>query len=341
MAGRRADGAAMGVVAGRLLRRQPRLRPPRRLQNGNDGQPQRGRLRRGLPAAEPGPDARRSTVPGADAYTTNLLRPFRGLGNINQNTTEFWDTYHSIQTASTAGSERVLLRRQLHAGPVAQGQHRPAAAAAARADGTISIRADQAEYEKLNEKLNLQRHFLKANAVWDMPDVSTAGGGGRRSSATISTTGSSPACFTGQLRRPLQPGLQLPEQRRATVNLTGSPDYGARIIYIGDPGAGCSDNQYGQFNSASVTGPTYGSVGLESGRNITDRLPDKRTRPLPCAHHPPGRRAVSSSSASTRSTRSTARHQRGAAPRSTTTARPTRHPQLAVPRRTARSTRTG
>ena len=38
-------------------------------------------------------------MPGADAYTTNLLRRIAGLANINQNTTEFWDTYHSIQTS--------------------------------------------------------------------------------------------------------------------------------------------------------------------------------------------------------------------------------------------------
>ena len=38
-------------------------------------------------------------MPGGDAYADNLLRTFRGLGNINQNTTEFCDMYHSIQTA--------------------------------------------------------------------------------------------------------------------------------------------------------------------------------------------------------------------------------------------------
>src|SRR5204863_9040694 len=37
-------------------------------------------------------------VPGAGAYTSNLLRTYRGLGNINQNTMEFQDTYHSIQS---------------------------------------------------------------------------------------------------------------------------------------------------------------------------------------------------------------------------------------------------
>jgi hypothetical protein len=58
------------------------------------------------------------------------------------------------------------------------------------------------------------------------------------------------------------------------VNLTGSPDYAAKIVFIGDPGSGCSDNQYAQFNTKAVTGPTYGSVGLESGRNIFGGCPD-------------------------------------------------------------------
>ena len=52
------------------------------------------------------------------------------------------------------------------------------------------------------------------------------------------------------------------------MNLTGSPDYAARIRYVGDPGSGCSDDQYRQFNTSAVTGPQYGSVGLESSRNL-------------------------------------------------------------------------
>ena len=60
----------------------------------------------------------------------------------------------------------------------------------------------------------------------------------------------------------------------AAVNLTGSPDYNARIVFIGDPGSGCSSNQYKQFNTAAVTGPQYGSVGLESGRFLMGGCPD-------------------------------------------------------------------
>src|SRR4030095_8606883 len=51
------------------------------------------------------------------------------------------------------------------------------------------------------------------------------------------------------------------------INLTGSPDYGARVLIIGDPGQGCSSDVYRQFNPAAFQGPPVGSVGLESGNN--------------------------------------------------------------------------
>ena len=51
------------------------------------------------------------------------------------------------------------------------------------------------------------------------------------------------------------------------VNITGSPNYGGRVVLNGDLGSGCSGNQYAQFNTAVVGGPVPGSVGLESGQN--------------------------------------------------------------------------
>src|SRR4029453_7583554 len=50
-----------------------------------------------------------------------------------------------------------------------------------------------------------------------------------------------------------------------SVNLTGSPDYGARVYVVGDPGAGGGSDGYRQFNTAACKGPGYNSVGLESG----------------------------------------------------------------------------
>jgi len=52
--------------------------------------------------------------------------------------------------------------------------------------------------------------------------------------------------------------------------LTGSPDYGARVYVIGDPGNGCRLNEADrlkQFNTSAFKGPGVGSVGLESGNN--------------------------------------------------------------------------
>ena len=68
-----------------------------------------------LPANQD-PTSRPRTVPGAERLDTNLLKPYRGLANINQNTTEFHDTYHSIQGHQPPLPERLLVRRQLHLG---------------------------------------------------------------------------------------------------------------------------------------------------------------------------------------------------------------------------------
>jgi hypothetical protein len=221
-----------------------------------------------------------SATPGANAYPDNYLRALRGLANINQNTTEFWDTYHSIQTAfqrrfqngfSFGANYTLGLSLKGNTGLQQRLQHAP--------DGTISIRADQAEYEKMFENLALQRHFLKANAVWDMPDFSTSGAGGAKKTvgyilndwqiSGVLTANSGPKYDLGYSY----------QNNGGNRNLTGSPDYGARIIYTGDPGGGCTDNQYGQFNTGAVVGPSFSvtnpSVGLESGRNIMQGCADK------------------------------------------------------------------
>ena len=174
---------------------------------------------------------------------------------------------------------------ELHARPVVEGQHGGLVQQRLQhaADGTISIRADQAEYEKQNENLALQRHVIKSYAVWDLPNARAlrAASGG-----TCSTTGRFQACSPPAPRTSRcapqtnnqnngRYDLTYTYQNNGTnANLTGSPDYAAKIVYVGDPGSGCSSNQYAQFNTAAVTGPTYGSVGLESGRFILGGCPD-------------------------------------------------------------------
>lgn len=216
-----------------------------------------------------------TAVPGAAAYTQNLLRPYRGLSNINQNTTEFWDLYHSLQMSlnrrfrngfSFGANYTWGISFTGNTGLQKRLQH--------AADGTFSRRADQAEYEELNRNLDRRPHYLKANAVWALPDVRVNGSGFARAIGHVINDWQ----IAGVLTAGSGTTYDLSHNYRdngANVNLTGSPDYGARIVYVGDPGSGCTDNQYAQFNTAAVTGPTYRSLGLESGRNILRGCPDK------------------------------------------------------------------
>jgi hypothetical protein len=217
-----------------------------------------------------GPNA----VPGAAAYTTNLLRPYRGFSTIAQQTTDFHDMYHSIQTSFNRrfrsgvqfGLNYTLgLSLTGNTGLQKRLQHSP--------DGSVSVRADQAEYEELNKNLDNRRHQVKANAVWDLPDLRSDSGALRAIGYVINDWQLSGILTAGSNGHyDLSYSYQ---NNGSSVNLTGSPDYGARIKYVGDPGSGCSDNQYAQFNVNAVTGPSYGSVGLESGRNLIASCPDK------------------------------------------------------------------
>jgi len=231
-----------------------------------------------------------STVPGATAYTTNLLRAFRGFAAINEQQTRFWDEYHSIQMSLNRRFQNGLafgtnytlgLSLKGNTGLLLRLQHAP--------DGTISVRSDQAEYEKLNENLALQRHVIKSYAVWDIPNAPTRWGAtagwilndwqisGVLTAGSAYQPGALQANGTTQANNQTNGRYDLTytyQNNGANVNMTGSPDYQARIVYVGDPGSGCSDNQYKQFNTAAVTGPKYGSVGLESGRFILGGCPD-------------------------------------------------------------------
>ncbi len=213
-----------------------------------------------------------STVPGQTAYTTNLLRPYRGLADINLNATEFSDTYHSLQTSLNRRFRNGLsfgvnytwgISLKGNTGLQKRLQHAP--------DGSISVRADQEEYEKLNENLDRRPHYLKANAVWRLPSVPEGLG---RLAGYILNDWNLAGVLTAGSGSTYDIGFSY-QNNGSSVNLTGSPNYGARIVYVGDPGSGCSSDLYRQFNVEAVTGPSYGSVGLESGRNTMRGCPNK------------------------------------------------------------------
>jgi hypothetical protein len=214
-----------------------------------------------------------SSTPGATAYSTDLLRPYRGLGQVGFNFPEYHETYHSIQTSLNRrfrdgvafGVNYTLgLSWEGNVGLLQRLQHAP--------DGTYSIRSDQAEYERLNSNLGNRRHLVKANFLWDLPDLHANSTGGKTIGLVLNDW---------QLSGILTAGSGAPYDISysylnggSSVNLTGSPSYPAMIRIVGDPGSGCSDNQYGQFNIDAFAGPQAGSLGLESGRNYLIGCPN-------------------------------------------------------------------
>ena len=210
-----------------------------------------------------GPNA----VPGASAYTTNLLRAYRGYAAINDQQTRFWDEYHGLQFSMNRRMRNGLafgtnynlgLSLKGNTGLQLRLQH--------AADGTISVRSDQAQYEKLFENLALQRHVIKGFAVWDIPDVPSGWNSVAKAILNdwqlsgVLTAGSAyqPGALQANGAAQANPAnnsngrydiTYTYQNNGAAVNLTGSPDYNGRIVYVGDPGSGCSSDQYKQFNT--------------------------------------------------------------------------------------------
>jgi hypothetical protein len=130
----------------------------------------------------------------------------------------------------------------------------------------------QADYGPLGYD---RTHVVVANFVYQTPDVTTGplaylangwqlSGNYRYLSGTPYTAGYS------------IPGI-------GNINLTGTPDAGARVVLTGKPiSSGHSDDPYSQFSVDAFTAPSTGSLGLESPR-FTMRLPATHTVDLSLA----------------------------------------------------------
>ncbi len=208
-----------------------------------------------------------STVPGATSYTTNLLRPYPGLQSIAENATKFYDVYHSIQLSVTRRlRDNVSFVANYTRGIELKGNTGLIQRYTLQ-NGALVLRSDEGQYEALNSTLDKIPNFLKANITWFVPGITDRGG------------------FVHQLTKDWQISSVLTAQSGAAYTLgysyqtngtnteiTGSPDFAGAPILGANLGSGCGTRLDG-FNENAVTGPGYGSVQLESGRNYLRYCP--------------------------------------------------------------------
>ena len=209
-----------------------------------------------------------ATIPGASAFTTNLLRPYPGLGTIGQNTTAFHNDYHSLQLS--------VNRRFNHGFSVAANYTYGIAAAGntgltqryTLSGGQLVLRSDEAAYEALNNTLDRRPNYLKMNATWSVPGITSRGAFVHQVTGDWQVSG----VLTATSGTAYTLGYSY-QSNGSNVNITGSPDFAGAVVLGNNLGSGCSTNQFSQFNGTAVTAPTYGSVEMESGRNYMRGCP--------------------------------------------------------------------
>jgi len=175
-----------------------------------------------------------------------------------------WRTFHSLQLSlnrrfsngvSFGLNDTIVLYDKSIAG--ARVQH--------AADGSWSYRDDQQQANELLAAAIPQKQIFKGNFVWDLPDVHASGTPMKVVGLIVNDwqlsgvwTGATGSAYTVTYSYSSGGGA---------VNITGSPDYAGRVRLVGDPGAGCSSDEFRQFNAAAFQGPNYNSVGLESSND--------------------------------------------------------------------------
>ena len=220
------------------------------------------------------------------ALSNNLLRAYRGYGDIRIQWPRFGRDFHSIQTTlsrsfrdgfSLQFTDTWTLSDKGTVG-LPDNQLR----INHNADGSWYIRDDQAEFEELFGDQGTMTHQASLNWVYDLPDTHFENKIMKAVGLVINDWQLSGILSMDSGGR-YAPGYSYNSGPTGQA-LTGSPNYNARLKFtdLDALGSGCSSNQYQQlgntivssglstagqlFRSTAIAGPQVGSTGLESGR---------------------------------------------------------------------------
>jgi hypothetical protein len=193
----------------------------------------------------------------------NEVRFYKGYDAISHILFNQWETYHSIQVSLSR-----RLRNGLAFGFVDTISLSQQAKVADRyqhdyATRTVGVRSDQDQAQELLGNRNPRLHQMKANFSYQLPSLLKTSPA-RRAAGYLLNDWQLSGILTGISGDAYAIGYSY-ASGGSNIFLTGSPDYGARVLVTGDPGKGWSSDLLRQFNTSAFRGPGVGSVGLESG----------------------------------------------------------------------------
>jgi len=205
-----------------------------------------------------------STIPGATALSTNLLRPYRGLGAIYDGWPRYNDLYSAIQASYkkqyrngfSGGFNYTLGIRNT-------GNMLQQPILVHSATGAVTFSPVYNQNASVINNVGFRRNTLKGYLVYEIPKVNTV----PKAAGYVVNGWQLSAVYTGGNGAPYDATYTY-ASNGANVNLTGSPQYVARIKVGSNAGSGCGSSQYQQLNANAFSGPTYNSTGNESGSSL-------------------------------------------------------------------------
>jgi hypothetical protein len=193
-------------------------------------------------------------VPGATALPNDLLRPYKGYGNIRMWDYSGYSNYHALQTGLSRRFENGFMFSAFYV-------RSKALAVNNVDDNPVGANVPKEEVRRLDYSYaNYDRpHNFVTNLIYQTPKVASGALGVLANNWQIS------GIYRWTSGRPYAVNFSIPGIGAA--NLTGNDNNpAARIVVTCDPGRGSSNDPYRQFNTSCFAPPQPGSKGDESAR---------------------------------------------------------------------------
>jgi len=203
-----------------------------------------------------------SSVPGANALPTDLLRPYQGYGDIRMWDYSGYGDYKGLQTSVSRRFDRGFMVSGFWVWSKAQGINNDDFAA-----GVPNLSEEQTrqlDYGLVSYDLT---HNFTVNAIYQMPKVTES-----KSLGLLANEWQFSGVYRWTSGRPYTINFSIPGI--GSANLTGTNYPNARIALTCDPGSGWSGDPYRQFDHPECFAPPQpGSNGNETPRYFAREPP--------------------------------------------------------------------